>query len=105
LSLSPKRRLWTSVLLGCISDIENGLRPRAAWAWINDPENIFFDIVADSFGWHPLYLRRKLKETVKTKSTYRIRGIRMIAKKTLPGFERAGFFMATLLVHPSENHS
>ena len=93
------------MLLGCISDIENGLRPRAAWAWINDPDNIFFDVVADSLGWHPDYLRRKLNEKIKTNIGYRIRGIRMIAKNHPPVSKEADFFMATLLVHPSENHS
>ena len=74
--------MWTSVLLGCISDIENGYCVRAATAWL-DPDNPFFTCVADALEWDPAYLRRKILETIKSKPAYRIRGIRMIHRKHL----------------------
>jgi len=60
--LTPELRLWIAVLIDCIIAIRYGW-DAGGWAraWIEDPENDFFEAAAEALGYKPEALRQRIR--------------------------------------------
>ena len=65
----PELSLWAAVLILCLRDIQaaDDINSDSAIDWIRDPENIFFDWIAEACGAEPEILRMKIMKQIKRK--------------------------------------
>lgn len=58
-------RLWFAVLVDCFISIRDGWgNQETARLWIQDPENVFFEAVADHLGYDSEGLRRRIRSAL-----------------------------------------
>lgn len=58
-------RLWFTVLVDCFISIRDGWgNQETARQWIEDPENPFFEALADHLGYDPEGLRRRIRKAL-----------------------------------------
>lgn len=63
-SRSPEFCLWLTVTLRAFEDLRNGWAQKSAQEWIEDPENGFFEAVADEMGYEPDGFRERIREAL-----------------------------------------
>jgi hypothetical protein len=58
--------LWVAVLIDAFFSLrDHGGFQEMARGWIEDPQNIFFEAVADRLGYEPDGLRERIREALK----------------------------------------
>ena len=57
--------LWLRVFLISVLELRRGYGDTAAKAFLYDPENEFFDYVAECLGYEPDAMRERIRKTVK----------------------------------------
>lgn len=63
---SGETSLWLAVLIDAFFTLrDGGGYQNMARGWIEDPDNLFFEAVADELGYSPAGLRERIREALK----------------------------------------